>query len=182
MKRVITDQIFEVENFLTAEECDVFLKRFENNDFEEAKVNIDGEQTMFKSIRNNDRILFFDEGLAEELWYKIKAFLPSELGVYKAVGLNEMFRVYKYSKGQRFKMHMDGAFERNENELSFYSFLIYLNDDFTGGETVFRNIESVQPQKGNALVFRHKNRHEGKEVVSGIKYVLRTDVMFRKEL
>lgn len=180
-KREITDEIFVVENFLSIEESDAFLDRFKNHEFEEAKVNIDGEQVMFKGIRNNDRILFFDDTLAQELWSKIKGFVPAKLGLYQASGLNEMFRIYKYSAGQRFKMHMDGSYEKNEREQSFYSFLIYLNDDFEGGETDFRKVEVVQPQKGTALVFRHKNRHEGKEVLSGVKYVLRTDIMYTLE-
>ncbi|MCH2235602.1 MAG: 2OG-Fe(II) oxygenase [Crocinitomicaceae bacterium] len=178
-KKVITEEIFEIENFLTPIECDEFLDRFENETFEEAKVNIDGNQIMRKSIRNNDRILFFDNNLAEEMWSKVSSFVPEELGLYKSIGLNEMFRVYKYSAGQRFKMHMDGSYKRNEREQSFYSFLIYLNEDFSGGETEFRKLGIVEPKKGNALVFRHHNRHEGKEVKSGKKYVLRTDIMFK---
>ncbi len=180
-KKEINKEIFIVENFLTVEECSGYLDRFQNESFQEAKVNIDGEQVMFKGIRNNDRILFFDESLAHELWMKIREFVPQELGLYSASGLNEMFRVYKYSKGQRFKMHMDGSYQKSENEQSFYSFLIYLNDDFTGGETEFRKLGVIKPQKGLALVFRHRNRHEGKEVKSGVKYVLRTDIMYANE-
>lgn len=180
-KIVITDEIFELEQFLSIRECDEYLTRFASEDFEEAKVNIDGEQVMFKGIRNNDRILFLDDSLASELWLRVKEFIPNKLANYRASGLNEMFRVYKYSKGQRFKMHMDGSYVKNENEKSFYSFLIYLNDNFQGGETEFRNIGKIQPKKGNALLFKHKNRHEGKEVVSGVKYVLRTDIMYIKE-
>ncbi len=77
-------------------------------------------------------------------------------------------------------MHIDGSYRRNLEEQSFYSFLIYLNDDFEGGETAFRNIGTVKPKKGTALVFRHRLRHEGKELISGVKYVLRTDVMYRR--
>jgi len=37
----------------------------------------------------------------------------------------------------KFAPHSDGSFVRNENEMSFYSYLVYLNDDFEGGETSF---------------------------------------------
>jgi len=92
-----------------------------------------------------------------------------------------MFRIYKYSSGQRFKMHRDGSYIRNENEKSFYTFLIYLNDDFEGGETEFENLFTVAPKKGSALVFYHPLRHEGKTLISGLKYVLRTDIMYSKK-
>ncbi|WP_255405155.1 2OG-Fe(II) oxygenase [Tenacibaculum sp. MAR_2010_89] len=91
-----------------------------------------------------------------------------------------MFRVYKYSSGQRFKMHIDGSFKRNLNEESLFSFLIYLNDDFEGGETEFRKLFTISPKKGTALVFKHRLMHEGKEIISGIKYILRTDIMYKR--
>ncbi len=148
MKKIILNpEIFLIENFFSDEECNRFLKQFENQKFEEAKININGSQIMNKRVRNNDRILFFDEDLAVNLWGKIKEFIPKKLGVYNAIGLNEMFRVYKYSKGQRFKMHIDGSYKRNENECSFFSFLIYLNENFEGGETEFRRITTVKPKR-----------------------------------
>ena len=56
--------------------------------------------------------------------------------------------------------------------------MIYLNDNFKGGETKFNDLV-VAPKKGSALVFYHYLVHEGTEVIEGIKYVLRTDIMFR---
>lgn len=179
-KKELHKEIFVVEDFLSQEDCENFLQKYENENFEEAKVSIDGEQVMFKGIRNNDRYMFFDETLAEDLWNKVKEFVPSKIGFYKAIGLNEMFRVYKYSEGQRFKMHIDGSYRRNLEEESFLSFIIYLNDDFRGGETEFRNLFVVKPEKGKALIFRHRLRHEGKEIISGVKYVLRTDIMYKR--
>ncbi len=180
MKNIeIHKEAFLIENFLSEQECSDYLNLYEGEKFEEAKISIHGSQVMNKGVRNNDRLLFFDQQLADHLWMKVKDFVPDKIGFYKAIGLNEMFRVYKYSNGQRFKMHRDGSYERNEQESSFLSFLIYLNDDFQGGETEFRKIATVVPKKGMALVFMHHLRHEGKEVLSGTKYVLRTDIMYR---
>jgi hypothetical protein len=36
----------------------------------------------------------------------------------------------------------------------------------------------VRPVRGTALVFRHRLLHEGAPVLTGRKYVLRTDVMY----
>ena len=52
-----------------------------------------------------------------------------------------------------------------------------LNDGFEGGDTQFQ-WESVKPQRGMALVFPHRLSHQGSAVSSGVKYVLRTDVMY----
>lgn len=180
MKKIeLHPQIFIVDNFLSAKECSNYIEKAELQNFEEAKINMQGNQVMNKMIRNNDRLLFFDDNLANDLWLKLKAFVPSLIGSSVAIGLNEMFRIYRYETGQRFKMHRDGSYERNDSEFSILSFLVYLNDDFKGGETEFRKITTVTPKTGTALVFHHPVRHEGKEISSGTKYVLRTDVMYR---
>jgi len=60
---------------------------------------------------------------------------------------------------------------------SFLTFMVYLNDGFEGGSTDF-GWESVQPVQGRALVFPHRLRHRGAVVGAGVKYVLRTDVLY----
>jgi len=159
------ENIFFVKNFLTPDECESYINFGNTKGFEEAKVGIEGSQVMNKGIRNNDRLLFFNLELAETLWERIKTLIPEEMEDYKVSGLNEMFRIYKYTKGQRFKMHRDGSYKKNEEKRSFFSFIIYLNDDFEGGETDFRKLFSIKPEEGSA----------------GTKYVLRTDIMYKKE-
>lgn len=180
-KTELHPQIFIIENFLTDEECDYYIELTKDKVFVEAKINLHGQQSMNKGVRNNDRLMIFDNDLAENLFQKAAEFLPQTHEDYEVLDFNEMFRVYKYSSGQRFKMHRDGSYIRNENEKSFYTFLIYLNDDFEGGETEFENLFTVAPKKGSALVFYHPLRHEGKTLMSGLKYVLRTDVMYAKK-
>ncbi len=179
-KTELHPQIFLIEDFLTPQECDHYIELTHGQVFEEAKINIYGRQLMNKGVRDNERLMVFDANLAETLFRKASEVLPQQHEDYSVLDFNEMFRIYKYSPGQRFKMHRDGSYIRNENEKSFYTFLIYLNDDFEGGETEFENLFTVAPKKGSALVFYHPLRHEGKTLISGLKYVLRTDVMYRK--
>ena len=58
--------------------------------------------------------------------------------------------------------------------------MIYLNEDFHGGETVFSGgaRTEVVPKTGLMLAFKHEIVHEGSIVRKGKKYVLRSDVMF----
>jgi hypothetical protein len=46
-----------------------------------------------------------------------------------------------------------------------------------GGATML-SWDTIQPQLGMALIFPHRLLHRGVEVESGIKYILRTDVMY----
>jgi prolyl 4-hydroxylase len=178
-KTIIHDHVFLIEDFLSKEECDHLIAISEEIGFEEAKVQTGGGEIFLKGARNNDRLMYINEQLAEEYWQRAKPFLVPEVGTYHAIGLNEMFRFYRYTEGQRFKMHIDGSYDRNESETSHYTFLIYLNDDYQGGETEFRNITTVLPKAGTVLVFYHPIWHEGKTLIGGVKYALRTDVMYR---
>ena len=172
--------IWTIDNFLTEKECDDLIIFSEQKGYEEAKVSLQSGAKMMKGIRNNYRLMYQDENLANQYWQLLKSFCPEEIENNEAVGLNEQFRFYKYESSQRFKRHIDGRFKRNEIEESRITFMIYLNDDFEGGETKFDNV-TIEPKKGTALCFIHEQKHEGCPVVEGLKYVLRTDVMYRKK-
>jgi hypothetical protein len=63
--------------------------------------------------------------------------------------------------------------------------MVYLSGVEEGGETNFYRPGGVlqfaiRPSPGKALVFDHRRLHEGAAVRQGRKYVLRTDVMYRR--
>lgn len=135
---------------------------------------------MRPDIRNNDRVVFDDPELAGLLLARIRGHVPEELLGARLCGANERIRCYRYASGQRFAPHYDGAFVRDEHEQSLISYLVYLNEGFVGGETNFLQIgRSVVPRAGMALLFQHRVLHEGAAVHAGVKYVLRSDLMYR---
>ena len=67
-KNILHPEIFLIEDFLSKEMCDHFIEKGEQVSFEEAKVAIDGRQVRVKGIRNNQRIMFKDELLADKIW------------------------------------------------------------------------------------------------------------------
>jgi prolyl 4-hydroxylase len=179
MKKIELDShLFLIEDFLSAYECDELILWSEHKGYEDAKVQVYGKEMMMKAIRNNSRITFIDFDLANKIWDKFKPFAVKKFANSEVLGLNEMFRFYKYENGQRFKKHIDGSYIRNEDEASYFTFMIYLNDDFEGGETSFQ-YHTIKPKKGTALIFYHGMKHCGEEVTTGIKYVLRTDIMYK---
>jgi predicted 2-oxoglutarate/Fe(II)-dependent dioxygenase YbiX len=134
---------------------------------------------MRPDIRNNRRVIFDDVELASELYRRLGA-LPSPLCDMKPVAANERFRCYRYDPGQRFAPHYDGAFVRSDHERSQLTLMVYLNEGFGGGATAFHDFGvEVTPRTGMALMFQHLILHEGCVVTSGVKYALRSDVMYR---
>jgi hypothetical protein len=147
---------------------------------------------MAPNVRSNDRVILDDEERAADLWRRIADYVPVTIDRWTAIGLNERLRFYRYDPGQRFAPHRDGSYIRQNGECSRLTFMIYLNGGFEGGETRFylrhSYLElfnssavpdvSVVPTTGIVLCFLHQLRHEGAPVISGRKYVLRSDVMY----
>jgi hypothetical protein len=103
--------------------------------------------------------------------------------MYEPVGVNPFFRVSKYMPGNSFRRHTDTAYAESDQYVGMHTLLLYLNNDMTGGETaVFTDKQAykVVPKVGRALVFYHYTPHEGAVVKSGVKYVVRTEVMFKR--
>jgi hypothetical protein len=174
------DDIVTVENFIEKKACAQLIERAETIGFDEADVQLPEGSKKVKSIRDNMRCRFTDTALAESLYQQSQIFMPEYLLDAKIYALNDLFRCYKYEPGQRFKMHRDGVFKKSEREHSAFTWMVYLNDDFQGGYTCFKNGVLIEPKQGMLLVFPHELKHEGSEVSVGEKYVLRSDVMYKQ--
>lgn len=175
---LIATGIYTIPQLLSPEECRAYINLIEEVGFTDAPINVGGgRQRIVASVRNNRRVMFDDMDRAAALWERVSSDVPVFLNGRQAVGLNERLRFYRYAPGQRFAPHADGSFARPTGERSLLTFMVYLNDGFAGGETKFNEI-AVVPETGLALIFRHELWHEGAEVTSGRKYVLRTDVMY----
>lgn len=171
--------VFTVPEVLIASECEGLVGKVEEAGFDPAPITTSEGFVMRPDIRNNTRVMFDDVDLAAELFGRIRGAVPGQLFGRLAVGVNERFRCYRYEPGQRFAPHYDGAFRRSATERSELTFMVYLNDDFAGGQTAFHDFDvTVRPEAGMALVFQHQLLHEGCVVTSGVKYVLRSDVMY----
>lgn len=172
--------VFTVGGVLSPEECAALIERIEGLGPVAAPITTGRGFEMRPEIRNNDRVIFDDVELAAELFRRVADAVPARLCGMRPVGANERFRCYRYQPGQRFAPHYDGAFIRDAHERSLLTLIVYLNEGTLGGETAFLDQGVVvTPRAGMALLFQHMLLHEGCEVRGGVKYVLRTDVMYR---
>lgn len=95
------------------------------------------------------------------------------------LGAGEALTVLRYRPGQQFRLHSDVLPGTRNQRVT--TVLVYLNEDFTGGETVFPDYGlSIRPRRGDAVIFRNtdahgrplpKARHAGAPVVSGTKWL-----------
>lgn len=176
------DGIYTADDVLSASECADWIARGEREGWEAAPIN---QVRLVPSVRNNTRAMFDDPAAAAALWPRVKDLLPErEKDGGRPVSVNERLRVYRYHSGEYFKWHFDGRFRRDAHEHSRYTLMIYLGGPEEGGQTAFRlgfRRLSVEPVAGRALVFRHRISHAGVTVRAGVKYVLRSDIMYRRD-
>ncbi|KAH8667394.1 hypothetical protein BGZ60DRAFT_409148 [Tricladium varicosporioides] len=122
------------------------------------------------------------------------------------IGLNPKIRIYRYTKGQFFDQHYDESNILSLNTKpvptparTTWTMLLYLTSPATGcqgGETVFypddlpgkKNVLQkeivVGLETGMLLLHKHGNEcmlHEGREVIEGEKWIIRSDLCVRRE-
>lgn len=199
---LLQDPVFisAIDNFLTPEECVAWIEWGEAEGFEEQRV----KQGPVYAARENGRILIESEDVAHNMWLRMKPFVPVEIegdkGKRAAAGCSPRIRVYRYTKGQRFGQHVDGSCdEPSLGGRTHFTVLAYLNGGLQesgelrvkGGATVFYKdtpsgpgpaVLAFPPTKGCCLFHGHGDEcmtHEGAIVEDGVKYVLRTDVVYK---
>lgn len=182
--------VFTVANFMTAEECQAYIHFSESLKFTPAPITTARGPVMAPDVRSNTRVMVDDHRLAGTIWERARAFVPEALSDWndelrEPIGLNERFRFFRYDPEQRFARHYDAPYSRQNGEASLLTFMVYLNEGFEGGETRFYTDHdelrfAVTPRRGMAVFFIHNLYHEGARVLSGRKYVLRSDVMYRR--
>jgi predicted 2-oxoglutarate/Fe(II)-dependent dioxygenase YbiX len=173
------------------EECKRMIDETEQKGYESAFVNVgDGRQVLDIDCGKNSRCISDSVEKSNEIWERVKEHAPSTWNFgstsWQAVGLNERLRFLRYSPGDFFAPHYDGYYQRENGECSFITLLLYLNEGFEGGTTNFLDIDrdgrqsEVKPRAGDVLLFQHDIFHSGTKVSAGLKYVVRTDVMYAK--
>lgn len=174
--------IVTVDGLLSPTECAALIDRIEAAGPTAAPITTHRGFEMRPDIRNNTRVMFDDVALATRLFERVRPHVPARLeGEWELCGANERLRCYRYAAGEYFAPHFDGAFHRNADERSLLTFMVYLNECTAGGHTGFIDLEhSVQPTTGAGLVFNHHLLHEGAEVKAGLKYAVRSDLMYRR--
>eukprot|EP01080_Neovahlkampfia_damariscottae_P007933 gene7933-12402_t len=182
---------FILENFFTDSECRFYIDKLEKIGFRK----IDSEYSV--EYRNNERLILFSNELSGKMKEKLFPLLTKKdidqitpigfgsNGIWKPHKINECFKFCKYEKNQKFEPHRDGIYCPTEDECTIFTVLIYLNDNFTGGNTKFYNsknelIHVESPSSGNAIVFNSEAIHQAEEVKEGIKYILRTEIVFKR--
>lgn len=193
-----------LENVFSREECAELVEWTENQlEWSPAMLNIGGgNQVLDLDNRKHDRAIYDTKFISSYIFERIKKYLPKQSGDIRGgfrnhtlSCLNERLRFLRYTGGEYFAPHYDGSYCRPDgSERSAITVLFYMNEEFEGGMTSFLGENQsdnwfqhqfmkypVKPKTGSVLLFQHDIFHEGSTLISGRKYLMRTDVMYRYE-
>ena len=112
------------------------------------------------------------EPLYEEFETKIDSLVkPLIRQLWKLdLGTHSGTHLLKYEAADHYQPHQDTGLGFDHR---YFSVVCYLNDDFTGGRTLFPTLRyAVTPQAGRAILFPSGYLHGSEPVISGQKFVL----------
>ncbi|REG86553.1 prolyl hydroxylase family protein [Marinomonas pollencensis] len=200
---------FQLLNVFSEEECKAFIQATETMGYTE-----DAAVSLGRNVRHNMNLNWIiDEVTERTIWQRISPFLAKEAAQLEraALGLNQRCRFYRYQSGDFFGIHTDGAWPGSRiingqpvvdsfgDRYSLYTCLIFLSEDFSGGETQFlvdqddpslparklKNAQQVEVRTpvGGLLFFPHGSHplhclHGSTIITEGVKYIIRSDVLF----
>lgn len=176
--------LIEIDDFLTHEECDSVINI--QWGFREAEFMVDGVPRRLSS--RNSSYTFDALNVLSDIRQKVIDFCNPRLSQFDMKDTNyEQLSIQRYQVGQRYEPHFDFfnvpwiSTPPIEND-RVATLIIYLNDDFKGGDTTFPRLNiDVNPKKGKAAYFdysttdeaeRSNTIHGGSEVLEGTKYII----------
>lgn len=183
------NEVLSVEPFVcqyfdvfTEKECDSIIEGC-GEFYPSRNYNSDSKIAEISKIRTSST--FFDSESKFEMYQKKIYSTLKERFDWLDFNMShfEPMIILKYLVGQQYYEHKDFFNDSNttltQND-RFATAILYLNDEFEGGETFFKYLKiKVTPKKGSILFFDYKynyglnmlTRHQGLPVYKGTKYI-----------
>jgi prolyl 4-hydroxylase len=179
------------KNFITIEECDYIMNKARKFLVLSNIMGLEGkkldEQRLkeLKKIRNSEQMwLNKTDPIYQKMMKKLEKIVDKDSSHF------ESLQVVRYKPGGFYNEHHDACCDDNnvcKNDIKnlgqrLYTFLICLDNNFSGGETRFPNLnKSYRLNRGDGLFFHthdinhhkcHKNAlHAGLPIKDGIKWI-----------
>lgn len=163
-----------IHNFLPTDVCDKYIDIIDGlfSQEEDDGLELEGYQRL--RITNT------------ELAYLVETLLSKQFDT-RNIRINTKWFPTKYVRDGSLGTHIDGHAYDDAGNPSTYTILIYLNDDYDGGRTVFVDdydtdeiilptSRYVKPTKGLLIILRQDVLHFAEKITYGVKYILRSDI------
>ena len=184
------EKVWIQTNFFSPQECQQWIDWSQQHwEYTAHRATRDmAHRECYRIQRDDTRIgqAIFDRLSESGLLACIEQGLSYPHACYRPVACNPNIRLYQYGKNMRFSKHVDGSNETPLGQTEI-TLLVYLSE-CEGGVTRFwrdtaNDSFAFAPQVGAILLHVHGERcleHEADPVLAGTKYVLRSDVCYRR--
>ncbi len=140
----LSDQVYEIQNFITKEELDQvtqFLSLRDESDWNASDVQYD-----FWKDKVLDRKFIFPDSKFMDFYSRICNLFSGKVEV---TGIN----VQRYKKDDALGEHTDDHDgHRLNNQKVFYGAVLYYNDNYEGGELKYPDLDIIHKPKKGSLV------------------------------
>lgn len=173
--------IVEIFDFITDEENEMFFNTIKHFDFVQSSVVGDLNKI---SIQNSNRtsssigLSLFISNFTEIFTQKISDLTNQPINLFQEL------EALKYEVGEKFKPHYDRYNNTDERVIGsrgqrIATNVLYLNDDYNGGELVFPKLKiEIKPKKNSLVHFNWNDDnwkytiHGSKQIKTGTKYCM----------
>ena len=173
-------------NTMSRKECEHLIKKTEALSYEDC-------YGYHQSYRSNKRVIVEDTETSQVLFERTKHLVPqtytdSEGNIWDLFSLNSRWRFCRYTPGQHFLApHEDGFYAFDKDTRSWFTYMLYMNEGYSEGRTTFikdrftrEEVAHVEPKDGLCIVFPHHLLHFGSVLKDGVKYLMRSELMYKR--
>lgn len=169
-----------LEKFVTKKDCLNIIER--TTGFSRSETISSKNKIVYDPMQRMSKTKFttsMDSSSHAKVIRDVNKYMMDSYGVYKS-----NMQVTKYDKNDFFKLHTDALKEHQIplfGEQRLWTVILYLNDDFKGGQTCFPYIQEIYyPRQGDIIMWPnvdenmkiHENlKHKGMTVLDGTKYI-----------
>ncbi len=170
-----TPEVLHYPRLFSRAECD-FLRRVAEPLYEPSSV-YDSSGTLVRDLLRTSHGATLHWLIEDPAVHALNRRLAKISGTAPEQG--EAIQILKYQRGEEYRPHLDFV-RASENQRNLTA-LVYLNDEYVGGETWFVQTDlKIKGKRGDAILFRNTlpdrqpdkmSEHASLPVISGVKYL-----------
>lgn len=159
--------VYEIKNFISDKEINELL----------SFVNLNGEEEGWKFWHEGNTLCIYeteyDKQNIESLFKQIASNVELLFANYKmCTGFQHVRRI---KSGEYFPLHQDENHKETDLDKIVFGVVIYLNENFEGGELNYPDLNlKIQPRKGSLVIHKAEYFHEVLPVLNGNRYCITT--------
>lgn len=168
------NMVYEIEDFITTEQKEIILSSLNNTTEQDWPLVIENEFNS-EDTAWGGRVFIFKPEVYDLVKDTIQAIEHNiALLFHNASRINSIMAIQRYKTGWDMAEHEDDTYDKQVK----FGLIIYLNDNYEGGEIYYPSIDlKIKPKKHSLVIHPANLSHRVEKVRNiGVRYILSTFV------